>query len=109
MRNKRNERMGKIYNSCLAKMSKISRDAFWVAGLMLYLGEGSKTDYSKIVLANTDPKIVVFFTKWLNEFLAIPRNKLKAQLHLYPNMDLDKEKNFWKNINAYQRSKREKF
>ena len=102
MRNKRNERIGKIYNSCLAKMSKISRDAFWVAGLMLYLGEGSKNDYSKIVLANTDPKIVVFFTKWLNEFLAIPRNKLKAQLHLYPNMDLDKERNFWKNILGFK-------
>lgn len=63
MRNKRNERMKKIYNACVTKMSKISEDAFFVAGLMLYLGEGSKTNYSKIALANTDPKIVLFFYK----------------------------------------------
>ncbi|OGN09104.1 MAG: hypothetical protein A3J46_05115 [Candidatus Yanofskybacteria bacterium RIFCSPHIGHO2_02_FULL_41_11] len=73
MCNKRNERMKKIYNICTAKMSKIPRDAFFVAGLMLYLGEGSKTNYSKIALANTDPRIVAFFTKWLNEFLNIPK------------------------------------
>lgn len=98
MRSKRNERMKKIYDSCVIKMSRIPKDSFFVAGLMLYLGEGSKTDYSKIVLANTDPKIVAFFTKWLNEFLGVPRGRLKAQLHLYPNMDIKKETKFWKNI-----------
>src|SRR3989344_7125596 len=102
MCNKRNERMKKIYNICTAKMSKIPRDAFFVAGLMLYLGEGSKTNYSKIALANTDPKIVLFFTKWLNDFLDIPKGRLKAQLHLYPNMDIEKEKEFWKNILSFK-------
>ena len=64
---------------------------------MLYLGEGSKTSYSKIALANTDPKIITFFIKWLTEFLDIPRKRMKAQLHLYPTMDIEKEKEFWKN------------
>lgn len=103
MRSKRNERMKKIYNLCVTKISKIPRDAFFVAGLMLYLGEGSKTSYSKIVLANTDPSIVTFFTKWLEEFLCIPRERLKAQLHLYPNMDIEKETEFWKNTLSFKR------
>lgn len=102
MRNKRNERMKKVYDVCVAKISKISKDALFVAGLMLYLGEGSKTDYSKIVLANTDPRIVSFFTTWLNEFLDIPKERMKAQLHLYPNMDIEKETKFWKNVLGFQ-------
>lgn len=102
MRNKRNERMKKIYNVCIARMSKIPKDAFFVAGLMLYLGEGSKTNYSKIALANTDPRIVTFFTKWLKEFLSVPKGKLKVQLHLYPNMNIEKETEFWKNILGFK-------
>ena len=102
MRNRRSDRMKKIYNVCAAKMSKIPKDAFFVAGLMLYLGEGSKTQYSKIALANTDPRIVAFFTKWLNEFLCIPKERMKAQLHLYPNMDIEKETKFWKNILGFK-------
>ena len=97
MRKKREERMKKIYNACFARISKIPKDAFFVAGLMLYLGEGGKTVYSKIALANTDPKIIRFFIKWLIEFLNIPKSGLKAQLHLYPTMDIEKEKEFWKN------------
>lgn len=102
MRKKRDERMKKIYNICIAKISRIPKDAFFVAGLMLYLGEGSKTNYSKIALANTDPRIVMFFTKWLNEFLDVPKERLKAQLHLYPNMDIEKEIEFWKNTLGFE-------
>lgn len=102
MRSKRNERMKKIYDACITKISNIPKDALFAAGLMLYLGEGSKTDYSKIVLANTDPRIVSFFTKWLNDFLDIPKERMKAQLHLYPNMDIEKETKFWKNVLGFQ-------
>ncbi|OGI98157.1 hypothetical protein A3H53_03270 [Candidatus Nomurabacteria bacterium RIFCSPLOWO2_02_FULL_40_10] len=104
MRSKRSERMKRIYDVCSLKISKIPRDAFFVAGLMLYLGEGSKTNYSKISLANTDPKIVAFFIKWLDEFLDVPKEKLKAQLHLYPNMNLEEEKRFWKSILGFNDS-----
>lgn len=98
MRLKREAHMKKVYDACLKRLSKIPHDAFFVAGLMLYLGEGSKTNYTKISLANTDPKIVLFFANWLEEFLGIPKHALKAQLHLYPTMDIEKEKDFWKNV-----------
>lgn len=97
MRKKREERLKKVYDVCLARMSKIPKDSFFVAGLMLYLGEGSKTNNSKIALANTDSKLISFFVKWLGEFMAIPKDKLKIQLHLYPTMEIEKEKEFWKN------------
>lgn len=60
------------------------------------MGEGVKRDYAKLVLANTDPQIIKFFIWWLEIFLKIPKEKIKATLHLYENMNIEKEKELWK-------------
>ena len=61
---------------------------------MLYAAEGAKKEPYKISLANTDPKIIKFFSKWISDFLDIPKEKLRFELHLYENMDIKKEKKF---------------
>ena len=68
----------------------------YAAGLMLYLAEGSKNDLYAIALANTDPRIIKFFIAWVEEFLDIPKAKLKFELHLYLTMDIAKEVKFWR-------------
>lgn len=102
MRKKKKLKELEVYNQYKKRFTKLSKDAFLVAGLMLYLGEGNKKDYSKIALANTDPEIIKFFSRWLNEFLDIPKDKMKAGLHLYENMDIEKEKEFWKDELGFQ-------
>ena len=97
MRKKReaNERI--IYLQQLAKFRKVSRQALFVAGLMLYLGEGDKKEPSRIGIANTDPWILKFFIWWLQKFLDIPRARIRVELHLYTTMDIVEEKKFWRN------------
>lgn len=97
MRIKRDERFKKLYDACLKKLARTSKEAFYVAGLALYLAEGAKTNPYKIVLANTDVGIIKFFVKWLTEFMDIPKERMRAQLHLYKSMDIEKERLFWKN------------
>lgn len=97
MRRKRETRLHEEYMQQRKKFLGITDISFFVAGLILYLAEGGKTDYSRIILSNTDPRIIKFFVRWLNEFLQIPKDKMRAWLHLYENMDLQKEKEFWKN------------
>lgn len=86
-----------VYKKYQKRLSKISEDAFFVAGLMLYLGEGDKSHYAQISLSNTDPKIIKFFIKWMIDFLGIAKEDMRVQLHLYENMDIENEKRFWKN------------
>jgi hypothetical protein len=62
---------------------------------MLYAAEGAKKDLYKINLANTDPAIILFFVTWLNTFFNIQKDDIKFQLHLYENMNTEKETNFW--------------
>jgi len=102
MRKKRELKDREIYNKYRKRFKKLSRNALFVAGLILYLGEGNKRAYTEIALANTDHKIIKFFIRWLNEFLKIPKEEMKAGLHLYENMDIEKEKEFWKNELGFQ-------
>ncbi len=98
MRARRQKKFDEKYANYQKQFSNISRQARYVAGLMLYLAEGSKTDLYTIALANTDPNTIKFFIVWVKEFLNIPKNKLKFELHLYSTMDIDKEIKFWRDI-----------
>lgn len=95
MRVKRERRFQESYTEYLKKFSQLSEESQFVAGLMLYLAEGSKKDDYHIALANTDPKVIRFFMRWANQFMDISWNSFRIQLHLYPNMDIDKEVIFW--------------
>ena len=98
MRQIKDRKKAQIYNRQVTKLSNIREESIYIAGLMLYLGEGSKhSDYS-VVLANTDPRIIRFWMKWLCQFLNVPRTKIRVQLHLYENMNLAKEEKFWKDV-----------
>ncbi len=95
MRDKRSDKDKQIYRKYQEKFRRLSGDAFFASGLMLYLAEGSKKNLYSICLTNTDPKVIKFFIKWLNNFFDIGKDSIKIGLHLYENMNIDKEKIFW--------------
>jgi len=97
MRKRRELRFEEHYLRQRKALANLPRVAIYIAGLMLYLGEGDKRNDYRIALANTDPWIIKFFIKWLGNFLDIPKTKLRIQLHLYENMRLEQEKKFWQN------------
>ncbi len=97
MRKKRELKFKECYGEYRSKFTRVSKESEFIAGLMLYLAEGNKKDDYRIVLANTDSKVIKFHMKWASEFFNIPKKSFKIQLHLYPNMDINKEVEFWKN------------
>lgn len=60
--------------------------------------EGNKKNSSRIALANTDSEIVMFFISWLVKYYSVPKHVIKVQLHLYEDMNLEKEHIFWENV-----------
>ena len=85
------------YQRYLSKFQKLSDDSIFTAGLMLYHAEGGKNVRSRIALANTDPDLIKFFVKWVVKFLDVNKKDIRFQLHLYENMDIEKEEKFWYN------------
>ena len=95
MQKKREQLEREVYRQQRKRLANIKRESFFIAGLMLYLGEGDKKNRVRVGLANTDPTIIQFFVKWLKDFLGVDGQRIRAELHLYENMDIEAEKIFW--------------
>lgn len=85
----------------MAALDKSSRDIgsitdrdLFMAGFFLYWAEGGKTYSSSVCLSNTDPAMLKVFIKWLN-LLGVSKDKLRIKLHLYKDMNVQKEIIFW--------------
>lgn len=101
---KKQEQLGQeVYRQQREKLINIKRESFFIAGLMLYLGEGDKKNRVRVGLANTDPAVIQFFVKWLKDFLGVDGQRIRAELHLYENMDIEAEKLFWEKITGLSR------
>lgn len=92
---KREMRLKRLYQEGRKRLLPLPKGQFYLSGLLLYWGEGSKSLRSAISLNNTDPKVVKFYLYWLTKALKIPKNKIKVYVHLYSDMDIQKSLEFW--------------
>lgn len=92
---KKENRLKRVYEQEKSKLSQFSNQQLFAAGLALYLGEGSKAEWFRVALTNTDPKVLVFFESWLLSFYNVKREKMRVALQLYKDMDIDAEKKYW--------------
>lgn len=85
----------KIYAEERFKILPLSKRDLFIAGLFLYWGEGSKTNDGQISISNTDPAVIKMALNWFQKILLIPKEKINIKLHLYTDMDVDREALFW--------------
>lgn len=105
MKEKRDARMQKYYREQKKKWMPLSDKELFIAGLFLYWGEGSKADRYHVFINNTDPQVVKFTLYWMVRCLMIPKNKIRVNLHLYSDMDVEKEIRFWcRELNVSKKS-----
>ena len=101
------ERRRRIFNNFCEEEKKnlfpLSNRDLLVAGLFLYLGEGAKSDWWRINISNSDPSIIKFSTFWFTKILGIKKDKLRVQLHLYNDMDIEREILYWQNVIGIKR------
>ncbi len=94
MRAKREAKNKIVYQNVAKRIGRISQREFLIAGLFLYWAEGSKTKPFSIGLTNTNPNMLILFIRWL-KFFNVPPSRLRVHLHLYSDMDIKKQINFW--------------
>ena len=92
---KRNVRLKSVYEEQKSKLLPLSDRELFVAGLFLYWGEGNKSLKNSLSINNTDPQVVKFALCWMIKSLKIPKEKIKVYLHLYSDMNVKIEVNFW--------------
>ena len=94
-----------FYQDQKKKLLPLSKRDFMMAGLFLYLGEGAKSTRSRIQITNSDPAIIKFSIFWMSKILGIAKDRLKVQLHLYKDMNIENEIKFWINETGLKRER----
>ncbi len=77
------------------EIGKLTKRDIFIAGVALYIGEGSKTQ-NIVRLVNSDVRVLCLFLRWLDT-LGVPRSHVKARVHAYPTTDLKKAVEYWSN------------
>ena len=98
MRRKREERLKRFYKEQKKLIFPFTKREIFLAGLFLYWGEGTKTQSATLSVSNTDPSVIKFFINWLNRSLEVSKEKMRVQLHLYRDMNIQKEIQFWSKL-----------
>jgi len=72
----------------------------FVSGIMLYWGEGDKSESGPVRIANVDPGIIRIFYSFLEKICGIEKSKIRSYLLLYPDLNEKECKEYWvKNTN----------
>lgn len=81
---KRIERTKKIIEEARKEAPLYLRKPLFLAGLMLYWAEGTKSDELEVVkFSNSDPAMVVLMMRWFREVCRVPEDKFKICLHIH--------------------------
>ncbi len=85
------------------RIGTLGEDAFLVAGVALYAGEGAKGD-GVVKFANTDPRMIAFFCAWLRRFFVIDEARLRAHVYLHEGLDLEAAERHWARVTGVPRT-----
>lgn len=100
---KRLEGLRNINEEARKQIGQITDRDLFFAGIGLYWGEGKKYNES-VSITNSDPKIIRFFIYWLGKFCHVPAEDLKAEVHIYPDVEINLAINYWQGITGFKKS-----
>lgn len=97
----RGQHLVKIYDEARsearADLEHYRYNPLFIAGLMLYWGEGDKVSKAAVRLTNTDPALIKLYVLFLEQVCRIPQAKIRGAVLVYPDLDKEKCLTYWAN------------
>lgn len=87
----------KLLKEGIKDIGGLSKRDFFIAGLMLYCGEGTKGD-GRVSFSNSDPALIEFMMKWFRIFCRPPEEKFRGHLYIHENLSEPKAKRYWSHL-----------
>ena len=91
---KRRAEIDRIRSDARAEVPTLVSDPFWVAGTMLYWGEGDKR-HRHLSMTNSDSDLLLLFVAWVRRYLQ-PDAAFVLSLHLHEGNDEGDAKEHWR-------------
>jgi len=85
---------------CKEEVLPLSNRDLWMAGLMLYAGEGfksSRVSGQRVEVANSNPEILRVFINFLTKVCLVPKEEIRIRLMLYEDIKPEEARRFWSN------------
>lgn len=82
----------------IKKKLTVSEKSLKMAGVMLYWAEGFKATEWSVDLANSDPRMITVFLKFLRTICGVEESRLRVQLYCYTNQDVSFLKKYWSGL-----------
>jgi hypothetical protein len=76
-------------------LEALKYNPLFIAGLMLYWGEGDKLTKQTVKITNTDPGLIRLYVFFLTNACGIPVEKIKAQVLIYPDLNEADSVQYW--------------
>ena len=95
----RGEHLERVYKEAREEAERefenMKYNPLFIAGMMLYWGEGTKAPRTSVKLSNTDAEMVRLFVLFLTQACRIPIGKIKAHLLIYPDLEERTCRGYW--------------
>ena len=82
----------------------ISLEQLKLIGIILYLGEGGKTERGTARLSNSDPGVIKIMMRFFREICKVPEEKFRGSIHTFTHADIEKTEKYWSKIAEIPRS-----
>ncbi len=93
-----------VTNNAKKDFTHISQEYLKLIGIILYWGEGGKTNRGMVRLANSDPAVIKIMMRFLREVCLVPEKKFRGHIHTFDNADVEKTERHWSKISGIPRS-----
>ena len=90
----RREQIEQIRGKAISEIAHLAADPLWMAGLVLYWGEGGKVR-NNFELANSDSRALKLFINWVRRYHD-PAAEFALQINLHADNDEAEAKNHWR-------------
>ena len=77
---------------------KLIKDPLFIAGIIMYWGEGDNKVKNPVRFTNTDPRMIRLYTRFATKAIGIPMSQLRIGLIIYPEIDPVVCKKYWMKI-----------
>ncbi|MDO8504434.1 MAG: hypothetical protein Q7S36_01115 [Candidatus Liptonbacteria bacterium] len=79
------------------ELGRMTKRDLWLVGIGIYIGEGSKS-HEMVRVINSDPRVIKLAIKWFKEMCGLSTKNMVAEIHLYPDSNIQECLSFWRKI-----------
>lgn len=95
----RGERLRRAYREAAdearGEFEALKYHPLFIAGVMIYWGEGDKISEHGVRIANTDPRMIKVFVNFLVHVCQIPTKRIRGWVLIYPDLDGQSCRKYW--------------